>query len=549
MDAQQFLVEFWHIANAPGGIERLRELIYQFAVTGRLVPQQVDEGKALATLENITRIRRQLVAEKRWKRSPKLESAPLELPAIELPASWQWSRLLDLGEINPRNLPADEAKATFVPMAAISEKHGKAVEGEEANWSDISKGYTHFANGDVLLAKITPCFENGKAAVVSGLKHGVGSGSTEFHVFRPMCEDVNASYIYLFVRSPLFRVKGQTNMTGTAGQKRLPTDYFALCALPLPPKAEQSRIVVKVDELMALCDKLETQQQARRKLQNNLRQSTLQAVASATSPHELQTTWSRLAANFGQLFSEPGDVEDFQKAMLTLVFHGKLGAISETPKHVTLSSILAEASVNGVSKGPTKDTSATEVLKISAGTSRADFNVDEDDFKHVDLSAQEVEKFRLMPGDLLACRYNGNLHYVGRFSYFRGQTGRTQVNPDKLIRFRIASQHDPRYVCLVMNAEPSRQAIEAMCATTAGNIGLSAGRLKTIEIPLPSLSEQRQIVERVGELMMICGRLEKKLLDRKRLAESLAAASIANLTGIAIEQEEVTHLSKAEAAT
>lgn len=324
MDAQQFLAEFGHIANAPGGTERLRELIYQFAVTGRLVPQQPDEGDASLTLERIAQLRQRLIREKRFKRTAKFESERLVVPAISLPESWRWSRLLDLGEISPRNDAREDARATFVPMAAVSEKHGEPIGGEVTQWGAISKGYTHFANGDVLIAKITPCFENGKAARVTGLKHGIGAGSTEFHVFRPITEDVNPAYIYLFLRSPLFRIKGQSSMTGTAGQKRLPTDYFALCALPLPPKDEQSRIVAKVDDLMALCDQLEKQQQDRRKLQNALRQSTLQALASAESPHELQESWQRLQANFGRLFSEPGDVRDFKGLVLDLAVNGRL---------------------------------------------------------------------------------------------------------------------------------------------------------------------------------------------------------------------------------
>ncbi|VTR45844.1 Uncharacterised protein [Serratia fonticola] len=92
--------------------------------------------------------------------------------------------------------------------------------------------------------------------------------------------------------------------------------------MPLPPTAEQFRIVDKVDELMALCDKLEAQQQARRKLQNALRQSILQAVASGTSPHELQTTWTRLANNFGRLFHTPEDVDELRKAVLDLAVSG-----------------------------------------------------------------------------------------------------------------------------------------------------------------------------------------------------------------------------------
>jgi type I restriction enzyme, S subunit len=93
-------------------------------------------------------------------------------------------------------------------------------------------------------------------------------------------------------------------------------DDLIFAAYPVFPLEEQSRIVAKVDELMALCDRLEKQQQDRRKLQNALRQSTLQALASAESPYELQESWQRLQAHFGRLFREPGDVSDLRKSLL-----------------------------------------------------------------------------------------------------------------------------------------------------------------------------------------------------------------------------------------
>ncbi|KNE88607.1 hypothetical protein PSTG_17975, partial [Puccinia striiformis f. sp. tritici PST-78] len=141
-------------------------------------------------------------------------------------------------------------------------------------------------------------------------------------------------------------------MTGTAGQKRLPTDYFALCAMPLPPTAAQSRIVAKVDELMVLCDKLEAQQQARRKLQNALRQSILQAVASATSPHELQTTWTRLANNLGRLFHTPEDVDELRKAVLDLAVSGYLSNPNQLDEQSsTLKAKILTAKERGIADG------------------------------------------------------------------------------------------------------------------------------------------------------------------------------------------------------
>src|SRR5690606_540707 len=133
------------------------------------------------------------------------------------------------------------------------------------------------------------------------------------------------------------------------------------------------------------------------------------------------------------------NVAELRKAVLQLAVMGTLVPNPDSVKSMPLESLLAEASINGVSKGPVDDISKTEILRISAGTSRNDFYVDESDVKYVSLTANEVEKFKLQTNDLLACRFNGNLHYVGRFSLYRGISGRTQVNPDKLIRFRINS--------------------------------------------------------------------------------------------------------------
>jgi len=325
MDAQQFLAEFGHIANAPGGVQQLREMVYQLAITGTLTAQLDTDGDARELLADIATLRDRLIREKAYKRLPKLEAEALDIPsAIELPATWCWTRLLNIGEISPRNNASDENSASFIPMSGFSEFHMVALAPEAEKWGNIKKGFTHFRNGDVVVAKITPCFENGKAAVIKGLDHGIGAGTTELHVFRPIHTGVLPEYIYLFLRSPFFAVEGEKNMTGTAGQKRLPTEYFATRALPLPPTAEQSRIVTKVDELMALCDKLEERQQARRKLQDKLRQSTLQAVASATSPHELQATWARLADNFGRLFHAPEDVDEFVAELKNMAVRGLL---------------------------------------------------------------------------------------------------------------------------------------------------------------------------------------------------------------------------------
>ena len=137
----------------------------------------------------------------------------------------------------------------------IASEYGVPHRHEVRRWGEIKSGYTHFAEGDVGVAKITPCFENGKSTIFRNLAGGMGSGTTELHVVRPLF--VDPGYVVLFFKSSYFIEPGIPKMTGTAGQKRVPATYWANAPFPLPPLPEQHRIVAKVDELMALCDRLE----------------------------------------------------------------------------------------------------------------------------------------------------------------------------------------------------------------------------------------------------------------------------------------------------
>lgn len=586
MGAQQFLAEFGHIANAPGGIERMRELIYQFAVTGRLAPQQAEEGDASLVLERVAEARQQLIREKRFKRTAKLESETLVAPGIALPESWRWSRLLDLGEINPRNDAGEDHAATFVPMAAVSEKHGQLLGGEVTRWGAISKGYTHFANGDVLIAKITPCFENGKAARVTGLRHGIGAGSTEFHVFRPITEDVNPAYVYLFLRSPLFRVRGQASMTGTAGQKRLPTDYFALCAMPLPPKGEQARIVAKVDELMALCDQLEKQQQDRRKLQNAVRQSTLQALANAESPHELQESWQRLQAHFGRLFSQPADVRDFKALVLDLAVSGRLLPVPKapTPASALIDNIARARLVWAEEAEEQERKEAVAMLKklrtqhIAVPTaqlpphwcwasmlqvSQAVVDCHNKTAPYVDAGIHLVRTTDIRDGrmDLTKTRKISEETYAywarrmppkaGDIFFTReAPMGEAAIVPEgervclgqrtMLIRL-FPELFSNRYLLYVMQSSSFQaRMIEAAIGMTVKH--LRVGGVEDLMVPVPPREEQNRIVEIVDRLFDLCDHHADRIGNGLRVGAKLVTTTVAALTGISVDAEEESPL-------
>ncbi|MBN1221465.1 MAG: restriction endonuclease subunit S [Anaerolineae bacterium] len=167
-----------------------------------------------------------------------------------LPESWEWTTLGEISRINfrdpaLRDLP-DDLPVTFLRMAAVDAETGKIVTPEERPLKKVRKGFTPFSEGDVLFAKITPSMENGKAAIALDLKNKRGFGSTEFHVFNPK-SGVLPKWIFYFIRQKDFRREAKANFAGTAGQLRVPKSFLEKSSIPLPPLAEQHRIVEAIE--------------------------------------------------------------------------------------------------------------------------------------------------------------------------------------------------------------------------------------------------------------------------------------------------------------
>lgn len=174
----------------------------------------------------------------------------------ELPANWVRVRFPEIASINPtldKSEIDEELLVSFVPMPAVEAETGKIDVSTHRIFSEVRKGYTGFLEGDVLFAKITPCMENGKMAVVPALKNDIGFGSTEFHVLRP-AREVSPEYLYYFVSSKVFRINAEHNMSGAVGQRRVPTIFLSDSDIPLPPAGEQKRIVDKIEELFSELD-------------------------------------------------------------------------------------------------------------------------------------------------------------------------------------------------------------------------------------------------------------------------------------------------------
>ncbi|MGI9860450.1 restriction endonuclease subunit S [Moorella naiadis] len=158
----------------------------------------------------------------------------------------------DVAEINPRfdgGNPQPETEFGFVPMSDIDEKWGRIVGSQCRPFAEVSRGYTPFKDRDILFAKITPCMQNGKSAIASGLRNGYGFGSTEFHVLRAGAM-ATPEWLYCLVRLKVFRRQAVASFTGSAGQQRVPVDFLKRYRIPCPPLELQHRFAVAVQDIL-----------------------------------------------------------------------------------------------------------------------------------------------------------------------------------------------------------------------------------------------------------------------------------------------------------
>ncbi|MDI6744389.1 MAG: restriction endonuclease subunit S [Thermodesulfovibrionales bacterium] len=194
---------------------------------------------------------------------------------------WAMKYIPEVADINPsRQIAAtisDNTQVSFVPMSAVDDITGKITRPEIRHLCEVRKGYTFFAEGDVIFARITPCMQNGKSAIAKGLKNGIGFGSTEFHVIRPKT-DLLANWLHVIVRHKDFKDAAGAHFKGTAGQQRVPQRFLENKKIPVPPLPEQRRIVEYLDSLQSKVDELKKLQSETQKELNALMPSILDKV-------------------------------------------------------------------------------------------------------------------------------------------------------------------------------------------------------------------------------------------------------------------------------
>ena len=197
-----------------------------------------------------------------------------------LPDQWSLARVGDLIDVDPRTDCSDDLDVGFVPLARLGAHYRSRPSFETRQWAMVKQGYTHFRDGDVLLARITPSFENGKAGIPRGLPKGLGAGSTEYIVCRPDPACLLPEYLLAHFKTPTFLRRGASVMSGVVGHQRVPKSYVLNSSIPLPPISEQRRIVDKLNSTVAHADAC---RQRLDRLSSTLQSFRLSVLAAAIS--------------------------------------------------------------------------------------------------------------------------------------------------------------------------------------------------------------------------------------------------------------------------
>ena len=234
----------------------MQKSLLQMAIQGKLVEQRPEEGTGEELYRQIQAEKQRLIKEGKIKKEKPLPDIAEDEVPFEIPESWKWVRVGNITTLNPKNEANDETEAAFIPMTLVADGYRNQHSYEIKKWGEIKKGFTHFTNGDIGIAKITPCFQNRKSVIFDSLVHNLGAGTTELSIVRVIADTVNRKYLLWLFKSDYFIRNGIKSFTGTAGQQRIHKEYLAKCVIPLPSLAEQKRIVAKLEELLPLCEKM-----------------------------------------------------------------------------------------------------------------------------------------------------------------------------------------------------------------------------------------------------------------------------------------------------
>ena len=547
MDADLFLQQFGHLAQGEGGIKKLRDVILQLAVRGKLVEQNPADEPARVLKERI------LKSQKTTKKPPAVTQP------YDAPSSWEWLSLSQTGQNWGQKTP--DSEFTYIDVAAVDNLVGRVSQNPPiVQAADApSRARKIVKKGTVIYSTVRPYLRN--IAVVEQDYYPEAIASTAFAIIHPH-DGINPYFLFYYLRSPDFVTYVESEMIGVAYPAINDAKFFA-GAFPLPPLAEQKRIVAKVDELMALCDKLEAEQKAQRMLKTQAVQSTLHHLTSADSQASFGTSLNILERTFGNWFDDLATVKHLRATILQLAVQGKLvpqnptdepasellkrieaekkrlvkeGKIKAPKNIITIAESnmafpipsnwkwirLVEAGI--VSTGGTPRTNEVDLygndipfigpgqITQSGRILEADKGLSEKGRNHTSIAKI---------GDILMVCIGGS---IGKAAIADKETGfNQQINCLSCLLI------ENRYAYIALTAPSFFSAVLEKATGSATPI-INLSKWSEIPIPLPPLAEQKRIVAKVDELMTLCDQLEADITHTQTLNIHLMDSLIHRMT-------------------
>lgn len=553
MRLETFFEKFDLFADAPDAVTKMRELILESALRGNLVSHDARDEPALSLV-------RRLEAQSSASGSKQQVLPPVGDDAyLHIPAGWAWTRLGNTGRIFNGDSVSEIGKAELakveegLPFIATKDVGYGRDPLNYDNGLKIPIGDRRFKVAKANSVLI--CAEGGSAGKKIGLCDrdicfGNKLYANEVHA------DIEYRFVFYVYQAPTFFKEFAARMTGIIGG--ISRSEFLSLPIPIPPFAEQRRIVEKVDELMALCDRLEAQQQEREDQHAALARASLARFADAPSPNNVDLIFHR---------SYSINPADLRKCILALAVQGKLVAQDpeDEPVDVLMARCLAERrSAYGIEAtesraldsvdalgfeippswrcyplesllvfGPTNGFSPKAVeyetpvrsLTLTATTSGR-FNGNY--YKYISTDIPKDSPLWLRDGDILVQRGN-TIEYVGVAAVYCGEPNQF-IYPDLMMKLRVSSAFDVGFVHLAMSDESARNFLRVRASGTSGTMPkINQATLKSLPVPIPPLAEQRRIVVKVAELMALVDALEAKLTAACTASSVLLEAVVAEL--------------------
>jgi type I restriction enzyme S subunit len=549
---QTFFDNFALLADAPNGVAKLRELVLQLAVQGRLVHQDPNDEPAKILLAAIADQRQRNAQEDGRKALQPLQPISTAEMPFQLPQGWSWERLGNIGDTNigltysPQNVGE-----TGVPVLRSSNiQNGKIDLSDLVRVAIDPKRNVLVEVGDLLI-----CARNGSRALVGKVALiEYLPEKTAFGAFMAIFRSSMNEYIYHFIRSPLFRQMIAEVNTTTINQ--ITQTNLRSTIVPIPPLTEQKRIVAKVDELMRLCDELEARQQARRESRVRLNNATLAPLNNAASlaPEEFEQASVRLSNNFTTLYDSAETINRLRSTILQLAVQGKL--VLQDPHDKTASVLLERIKEEKERLIKEKKIRKEDLLPIIQPRAFGDELPD----KWVKVRLGEVvncldflrkpinkEERQLRKGSIPYYGANGQVGWIDDYLFdedlvlvvedetFIGRilpfsykiTGKSWVNNHAHV-LQSTSGVDVDF----LNFSLARYPFIELTSGTTGRKKLTKSTLLSVAFRLPPLEEQKRIVAKVNQLMALCDELEIKLRQTEADSGKLMKAAVRDLLQI-----------------